>query len=97
MAYAQGGDRIPLEYWSYKYQWLPANLAFQEDGTVKFTSYINNLHPKKYPSIYHTIEKLIDTAIPAWDQFLAVQEYGPNIPPAPGRQHSRFAVPESGR
>lgn len=97
MGYMQGGSRIPLEYWSDMYQWLPANLAFQEDGTVKFTSYINNLHPKKYPNIYHTIEKLIDTAIPAWDQFLAVHEYRADILPAPGRQQSRFSVPKSGR
>ncbi|ELR05446.1 hypothetical protein VC83_03609 [Pseudogymnoascus destructans] len=95
-SYGQEGDGIPLEFWSDTYQWLPANLAFQEDGTVKFTSYINNLHPKKYPSIYRTIEKLIDTAIPAWDQFLYVHSYSPNKPPRAGRQVSRFSVPESG-
>lgn len=98
--YNQGGNGIPSEYWSDKYQWLPANLAFQEDGTVKFTSYINNLHPKKYPGIYRTIEKLIDTAVPAWDQFLSVHDYrrdGPDTVPPPGRQHSRFSVPKSGR
>ncbi|OAF58874.1 hypothetical protein VC83_06310 [Pseudogymnoascus destructans] len=64
-SYNIGGDGVPMEYWSDKYQWLPATLAFQEDGTVTFTSYINNLHPKKYPSIYRMIEKLIDIAIPA--------------------------------
>ena len=100
MSYGIGGSAVPSEYWSDKYQWLPANLAFQDDGTVKFTSYINNLHPKKYPGIYRTIEKLIDTAVPAWDQFLTVHESGGNhldvkIPP-PGRQNSRFSLPESG-
>lgn len=62
---------VPPDYWSEKYQWLPSTLAFQEDGTVKFTSYINNLHPKRYPDIYQTIEELIDTCIPAWDHALA--------------------------
>ncbi len=57
-------------YWSRTYQWLPANLAFQDDGTVRLTSYINNLHPKKHPEIYRLVEKLIDTAIPAWDAVL---------------------------
>ncbi|OBT62576.1 hypothetical protein VE03_07359 [Pseudogymnoascus sp. 23342-1-I1] len=91
------GGEILAEYWSDKYQWLPANLAFQEDGTVKFTSYINNLHPNKYPSIYRTIEKLIDVAVPAWDQLLNLQDFYPEKrPPAAGRQQSRFSVPQSG-
>ncbi|KAL5353163.1 hypothetical protein ACLOAV_001196 [Pseudogymnoascus australis] len=101
-SYSAGESAVPPEYWSEEYQWLPANLAFQEDGTVKFTSYINNLHPKKYPSIYRTIEKLIDVAVPAWDQFLSVHDYRrpassrPDNPPSVGRQHSRFSVPKSG-
>ncbi|KFY32862.1 hypothetical protein V495_08667 [Pseudogymnoascus sp. VKM F-4514 (FW-929)] len=99
MSYGIGGSAIPSEYWSDKYQWLPANLAFQEDGTVKFTSYINNLHPTKYPGIYRTIEKLIDIAVPAWDQFLTVHDSYRNhldvkIPPH-GRQNSRFSLPKS--
>jgi hypothetical protein len=66
-----GGSTIPLQYWSNIYQWLPANLKFQENGTVKFTSYINNLHPNKYPQLYRTIEELIQAALPMWDQCLA--------------------------
>ncbi|KAK4198028.1 hypothetical protein QBC40DRAFT_284400 [Triangularia verruculosa] len=65
-----GADHWVEDFWSEKYQWLPANLAFQEDGTVKFTSYVNNLHPKKHSEIYRTIERLIDTAIPAWERVL---------------------------
>lgn len=61
---------LPTSFWSDTYQWLPANVKFTEDGTVKFTSYINNLHPQKYPHIYRTIEKLIEAALPAWDQCL---------------------------
>jgi hypothetical protein len=96
MSYGIGGSAIPSEYWSDKYQWLPANLAFQEDGTVKFTSYINNLHPTKYPGIYRTIEKLIDTAVPAWDQCLTVHDSYRDVKiPPHGRQNSRFSLPES--
>jgi hypothetical protein len=68
--YTVGGSRIPPEFWSNTYQWLPANVAFQNDGGVKFTSYINNLHPTRYPDIYRTIEKLVETSIPMWDQCL---------------------------
>jgi hypothetical protein len=91
--YQEGGSTVPPEYWSSKYQWLPANLAFQEDGTVKFTSYINNLHPKKYPNLYRTIERLIDTSIPAWDQCLSKYKDFKRI--GAGRQESRFSQPES--
>jgi len=75
------GDGID---WSAKYQWLPSNLKFQDDGSVRFTSYINNLHPTKYTHVYRALEKLIDLAIPAWDQVLL----------ADGMKDSRFSVPE---
>ena len=70
--YGIGGSVVPPTFWSKNYQWLPANVAFQKDGNVKFTSYINNLHPKKYPSIYRTIEALVKTSLPLWDQCLAM-------------------------
>ena len=63
---------VPPTFWSENYQWLPANVAFQEDGNVKFTSYINNLHPKRYSNIYRTIEALVKTVMPLWDQCLAM-------------------------
>ncbi|KAF2106157.1 hypothetical protein BDV96DRAFT_675784 [Lophiotrema nucula] len=61
---------IPSDYWSNIYQWLPANLAFSNDGSnaVRFTSYINNLHPTRYSDIYRTIEELVEASLPAWDQ-----------------------------
>ncbi|RYP69563.1 hypothetical protein DL771_006078 [Monosporascus sp. 5C6A] len=86
------GD-IPASLWSDTYQWLPANMAFQEDGSVRFTSYINNLHPNKYPEIYRAIEELVGTvALPMWDQCLAtchrLKREGA------GRTKSRFSLPE---
>lgn len=88
-----GGGEVPPQYWSDTYQWLPANLAFQKDGKVKFTSYINNLHPNRYPGIYETIESLVDIAIPAWDQCLASAE-GYHEKQGAGRLHARFSVPD---
>lgn len=83
----------PSQCWSDTYQWLPANVAFQDDGTVKFTSYINNLHPEKFPDIYRAVEKLIETALPAWDQCLAtaVGQEGH----CAGRHQSRFPYPDN--
>lgn len=62
---------IYRNFWSETYQWLPANLAFQENGSVRFTSYINNLHPQKHAGTYQLLEKLIETVIPAWESVLS--------------------------
>ncbi|KAF2649455.1 hypothetical protein K491DRAFT_698080 [Lophiostoma macrostomum CBS 122681] len=90
-SYGVGGGKVPPQYWSNTYQWLPANVAFQENGTVKFTSYVNNLHPLKFPDIYRTIEKLIETALPAWDQCLALG-LSYREKEGAGRVESRFSV-----
>ncbi|KAF2874623.1 hypothetical protein BDV95DRAFT_566610 [Massariosphaeria phaeospora] len=84
---------VPNDYWSETYQWLPANVAFQDDGSVKFTSYVNNLHPVKYPAIYQAIEKLIATALPAWDQCLVLNTGShPIVQVGAGRMDSRFSA-----
>ncbi|KAF2867921.1 hypothetical protein BDV95DRAFT_610358 [Massariosphaeria phaeospora] len=80
-----GGGTVPPQLWSNTYQWLPANVAFQGEDSVKFTSYINNLHPTKYPDIYRAIEVLIKTALPLWDQCLS----------GAGRNDSRFGRPKN--
>ncbi|KAH8897403.1 hypothetical protein GQ53DRAFT_887855 [Thozetella sp. PMI_491] len=95
MREAMGGDVVPATMWSDTYQWLPANLEFQENGKVKFTSYINNLHPNRHPEIYRAIEELIETAaLPAWDQCLALaMDY--RLKRGPGRVSSRFTLPDN--
>jgi hypothetical protein len=64
-------------------------VRFKADGGVEFSSYINNLHPTKYQGVYRTIERLIEKAVPMWDQCLAIcpaeDEKG-----GPGRVESRF-------
>ncbi|KAK3296371.1 uncharacterized protein B0H64DRAFT_424789 [Chaetomium fimeti] len=72
------GELIDRDYWSKKYQWLPANLAFQDDGSVRFTSYVNNLHPQKHTETYRLLEKLIDTAIPTWEHVLSGKAITPS-------------------
>ncbi|KAI1355991.1 hypothetical protein F5Y01DRAFT_268212 [Xylaria sp. FL0043] len=86
------GD-VPLEYWSNDYQWLPSNVTLHDDGSVIFTSYINNLHPTKYPEIYVAIEKLVEKALPMWDQCLwSVTDYEEGK--RPGRDTSRLSIPD---
>lgn len=86
-------QNIPEEFWSDNYQWLPANLKFDDDGLVKFTSYVNNLHPEKYPEIYKALEELIDVAIPAWNQCLPLHIDG-NEPHKAGRVDVRLDKPK---
>lgn len=76
--------------WSKNFQWLPSNLFFRDDGTVGFTSYVNNLHPTKYPKIYSALERLIDAVLPAWDQCLK-EQHGSEVVCAPGRKTTRFS------
>lgn len=91
--YGIGGGVVPPNFWSDTYQWLPSNVAFQDDGSVKFLSYINNLHPDRYPNIYRIIEKLVQTVLPAWDQCLALSvDYKEKR--GAGRVKSRFSKPE---
>ncbi|WZH49633.1 hypothetical protein QYS62_010836 [Fusarium acuminatum] len=87
------------EHFSDTYQWLPSDVKIQEDGSVKFASYINGLHPNKYPEIYATIEKLIETALPAWDLCLVFdrdsgEDYKKEIVAA-GRTKARFPRPRN--
>ncbi|KAJ1845792.1 hypothetical protein LPJ73_004734, partial [Coemansia sp. RSA 2703] len=39
--------------------WLPADIHVNDDGSVDFKSYINNLHPGKYSNAYKSIAKVI--------------------------------------
>jgi hypothetical protein len=66
------GERYPGSLYSENFQWLPAEVKFQGDsGTdVKFTSYINNLHPRDHPNLYKVIEQFISKAIPLWNDIL---------------------------
>ncbi|RHZ57435.1 hypothetical protein CDV55_101212 [Aspergillus turcosus] len=58
--------------WSNRFQWLPCEVKFSSDGTknVRITSYINNLHPQHHRDLYGLLERLIDQAIPTWNDVL---------------------------
>ncbi|KAF5680281.1 hypothetical protein FDENT_8484 [Fusarium denticulatum] len=90
--YAVNGSDSHKHFWSDAYQWLPSNVKLMDDGSVKLTSYINNLHPK-HSDIYETVEKLIERALPAWDHSVSfVRDW--DIVSA-GRTKARFPRPEN--
>lgn len=57
------------EYRSEKFQWLPTNFEVDDDGHVKATSYINNLHPS-HDGLYRCIEGVIKCFVPLWERVL---------------------------
>ncbi|KAK4074422.1 hypothetical protein Purlil1_12962 [Purpureocillium lilacinum] len=87
--YSVGSGQVEPWFWSYTYQWLPANVQLRQDGSVQFTSYVNNLHPTKFPDIYKILERIISKAIPAWDQCLR-ETIGYSVECSAGREESRF-------
>ncbi|EAU37645.1 conserved hypothetical protein [Aspergillus terreus NIH2624] len=58
-----------LKPYSQKFQWLPCDVKFTDDG-CHIASYINNLHPSKHRPLYDVIEKILAQTIPLWDQTL---------------------------
>ncbi len=40
------------------FQWLPADVSVRADGTAKFLSYLNNLHPARHRALYETLEEV---------------------------------------
>lgn len=64
--YEFGGSDV---VWSGRFQWLPSDIAFTGTDSVKFTSYINNLHPY-HTSLYCAVERVIARAIPLWNVVL---------------------------
>ncbi|KXH33290.1 hypothetical protein CSIM01_03204 [Colletotrichum simmondsii] len=57
----------PVELVSTKFQWLPSDVAINEDGRPTIESYVNNLHPREHSDLYPLIEELIQKSLPAWD------------------------------
>ena len=66
-------------FWSKQYQWLPSDVQFSDQGGVKITSYVNNLHPVHHRQLYPVLEQLIATAIPLWNESLS-DLYNKDVP-----------------
>eukprot|EP01097_Dermamoeba_algensis_P011482 TRINITY_DN8906_c0_g1_i1.p1 TRINITY_DN8906_c0_g1~~TRINITY_DN8906_c0_g1_i1.p1 ORF type:complete len:513 (+),score=136.73 TRINITY_DN8906_c0_g1_i1:65-1603(+) len=55
---------------SKKYQWLPSDFSISTSGKTTIQSYINNLHPMKYSSLYNTLASIFDHFIPLFNRVL---------------------------
>ncbi|GME31037.1 hypothetical protein GTA08_BOTSDO13229 [Neofusicoccum parvum] len=56
--------------WSNHFQWLPCDVAFTEEGKTRIGSYVNNLHPVREKVLYSLIERVMDAAVPLWEEIL---------------------------
>ncbi|KAJ2234167.1 hypothetical protein IWW45_003620 [Coemansia sp. RSA 485] len=55
--------------------WLPTDIYVNQDGSVDFKSYINNIHPEEHADMYVPISKIISKAIPLLEQALTDWEH----------------------
>lgn len=67
------GSMARLHPWG-RFQWLPSDVHFTEDGGVKITSYVNNLLPETHGELYHVFERFVSQAIPLWNEVLSFSE-----------------------
>ncbi|KAG5634945.1 hypothetical protein H0H81_000256 [Sphagnurus paluster] len=63
-------DDESAQPYSRRFQWLPCDVEFVDEGAVKIASYVNNLHPKHHRALYGVLEQLIQCAIPLWNRAL---------------------------
>lgn len=56
--------------WSNHFQWLPCEVAFTDEGKARIASYVNNLHPVRHRALYSLVERVIDAAVPLWEEIL---------------------------
>ncbi|RHZ68273.1 DUF4246 domain-containing protein [Aspergillus thermomutatus] len=60
------------QLYSRKFQWLPCDVHFTDNGECRIASYINNLHPKQHRPLYQVIEKILAQTIPLWNTTLTL-------------------------
>ena len=54
-----------------EFQWLPSDVHFKADGSVKISSYVNNLHPAHHQNLYKVLEQMVDCSIPLWNEVVS--------------------------
>lgn len=55
---------------STKFQWLPCDFEYAENGRCHILSYINNAHPIKHRALYEVVERILAHTMPLWQKSL---------------------------
>lgn len=50
------------------FQWIPSDVRVNDDGSTRFLSYINNLHPVHSASLYSSIETIFARFVPLFER-----------------------------
>ncbi|KAH8668974.1 hypothetical protein BX600DRAFT_266074 [Xylariales sp. PMI_506] len=66
----ESSDRRMMPAWD-EFHWLPSDVSFNENGKVSIDSYINNLHPVRHHDLYQVLERMVECAIPMWNESLS--------------------------
>ena len=87
---------------SARYQWLPAEFEVDDNGAVRITSYVNNLHPLHHASLYPLLEQSFSACLPLLERVLTqlvsrpphrlVGEYYEGDQPHADRMDERLAL-----
>ncbi|GJJ73235.1 hypothetical protein EMPS_05593 [Entomortierella parvispora] len=64
-------DSNVKSYSSRKYQWLPTDVHYFQNGRCAFESYINNLHPIEHKALYPVLEEILEYFMPMFGEVLA--------------------------
>ncbi|KAL3471427.1 hypothetical protein BJX99DRAFT_237408 [Aspergillus californicus] len=76
-----GYQGLHLNPFSPRFQWLPCDVDYNNDGTCRIRSYINNAHPVKHRALYKVLERILPRTFPLWEKSLTKKEYdGERIP-----------------
>lgn len=63
-------DWMEMDAPSRLFRWLPSDVICDENGKIKFDSYINNLHPTEHSKLYNTLEKILEKFLPMFNKCL---------------------------
>ena len=64
-------DCLDQPFVSKKFQWLPADIIVDSNGSVKFLSYINTMHPQWHAPLYAATATLLQRMLPLFERVLA--------------------------
>ena len=64
-------DCLDQPFVSKKFQWLPADIIVDSNGSVKFLSYINTMHPQWHAPLYAATAPLLQRMLPLFERVLA--------------------------
>ncbi|SDJ74961.1 DUF4246 domain-containing protein [Streptomyces indicus] len=69
-AWANPTDKYTRHEFSEKFQWLPTDVEVDEDGRVRFLSYVNNVHPELHGELAAVLPELFGRMRPLFERVL---------------------------